>query len=174
MIGDIISIGARLRELAAERPDRPAVTDQHRTVTWAELDRRTDRVARGLEAAGVKQGDLVTIGLANSVDFIEACYGLWKVGATPQPISHRLPQAEAVAVMELAETPILIASESVASERPRYDVPALIALAESDDPLEDRTAPIWKAPTSGGSTGRPKLILSGGPGITMMSSGTVR
>ena len=165
MTDDIISIGARLRELAAERPDRPAITDQHRTVTWAELDRRTNRIARGLEAAGVKQGDLVTIGLANSVDFIEACYALWKVGATPQPISHRLPAGEASAVMELAETPILIAGDSVASDKPRYDVPALMALSDSDAPLEDRTAPIWKAPTSGGSTGRPKLILSGGPGV---------
>jgi bile acid-coenzyme A ligase len=165
MTDDIISIGARLRELAADRPDRPAVTDQHRTVAWAELDRRTNRIARGLEAAGVKQGDLVTIGLANSVDFIEACYGLWKVGATPQPISHRLPAGEASAVMELAETPILIAGDSILSNKPRYDVPALMALADSDAALEDRTAPIWKAPTSGGSTGRPKLILSGGPGV---------
>ena len=165
MTDSIISIGARLRELAAERPDRPAITDKDRTVTWAELDRRTDRIARGLEAVGVKLGDLVTIGLPNSVDFIEACYGLWKVGATPQPISHRLPAAEAVAVMELAETPILVASDSVVSDKPRYDVPALLAMADSDEPLEDRTAPIWKAPTSGGSTGRPKLILSGGPGV---------
>ena len=165
MADRIISIGARLRELVAERPDLPAVTDIYRTVTWADLDRRTNLIARGLEAAGVKQGDLVTIGLVNSVDFVEACYGLWKVGATPQPISHRLPAAEADAVMELAETPILIAGETLASDKPRYDIPALIALADSDGPLEDRTAPIWKAPTSGGSTGRPKLILSGGPGV---------
>ncbi len=165
MTGAIISIGARLSELAAERPDRPAVTDQHRTVTWAELDRRTNRIAHSLEAAGVKLGDLVTVGLANSVDFVEVCYGLWKVGATPQPISHRLPAAEAEAVMDLAETPILIAGESVASDKPRFDVPILTDLGDSDEALEDRTAPIWKAPTSGGSTGRPKLILSGGPGV---------
>ena len=160
-----ISLGARLAELAAERPDRPAVTDQDRTVTWAELDRRTNRIARGLTAAGVKQGDLVTVGLANSVDFIEVCYGLWKVGATPQPISWRLPAGEARAVMELAATPILIAGASIESERPRYDLAALLTLSDDDSPLEDRTAPVWKAPTSGGSTGRPKLILSGGPGV---------
>ena len=151
----IISLGARVKQLAAERGERPAVTDQHRTVTWGELHRRTNRIARGLIAAGVKQGDLVTLGLPNSADFVEACYALWKVGATPQPISWRLPQAEAEAVMELAETPILIAGETIASDRPRYDVPALLALSEDDSDLEDRTAPIWKAPTSGGSTGRP-------------------
>ena len=111
-----------MKQLAAERGERPAVTDQHRTVTWGELHRRTNRIARGLIAAGVKQGDLVTLGLPNSADFVEACYGLWKAGATPQPISWRLPAHEAEAVMELAETPILIAGETIASDRPRYDV----------------------------------------------------
>jgi bile acid-coenzyme A ligase len=168
-----ISIGARLTQLAAERPDRPAVSDERRTVTWRELDRRTNRIARGLEAAGVKLGDLVTIGLPNSVDFVEACYGLWKVGATPQPISWRLPAAEAAAVMDLAQTPILLAGDTIESaSRPRYDVAALLALSDDDSPVPDRTAPIYKAPTSGGSTGRPKLILSGGPGVANVDGAT--
>ncbi len=160
-----ISLGARLRQLAATKPETPAVSDKDRTVTWAQLDARTDAVARGLLAVGVKHGDLVTIGLTNSVDFIEACWGLWKIGATPQPISHRLPQSEADAVMALAETPILIAGPSLQSQRPRHDVPSLLALDPGGPPPPDTTAPIWKAPTSGGSTGRPKLILSGAPGV---------
>ena len=161
-----VSLGRRLPPLAQERPARPAVTDQHRTVTWNELDLRTNRLARGLMTAGVKHGDLVTIGLPNSVDFVEACFALWKVGATPQPISYRLPQHEAEAVMDLAETPILIAGDTVQGNKPRYDVPALLALSDDESAHEDRTAPFYKAPTSGGSTGRPKLILSGGPGVT--------
>ena len=166
-MNDRISLGARLGELAAERPDRPAVTDETRTVTWGELHRRTNRIARGLEQVGVKQGDLVTIGLPNSVEFVEACYALWKVGATPQPISYRLPAHEAEAVMALAETPILLAPEGLATTRPRYDVAALLAMSDDESPLEDRIAPYYKAPTSGGSTGRPKLILSGGPGVVL-------
>jgi bile acid-coenzyme A ligase len=160
-----ISLGARLTQLAAERPNRPAVTDRERTVTWRELDLRTNRIARGLAAAGVGHGDLVTVGLANGVDFIEACYGLWKVGATPQPISHRLPAAEAEAVMELAGTPILIAGPALEGGRRRHDIDTLLALSDDESRVEDRIAPVWKAPTSGGSTGRPKLILSGGPGV---------
>ena len=165
MSGEIISLGARLSQLAAQRPHRPAVSDQVRTVTWEDLDRRTNRLARGLEAAGVRAGDLVTVGLPNSVDFVEACFGLWKAGATPQPISFRLPAHEAEAVMDLAQTPILIASDTIESARPRFDVPSLLALSDDDNPVQDRTAPYYKAPTSGGSTGRPKLILSGGPGV---------
>jgi bile acid-coenzyme A ligase len=165
---ETVSLGARLSQLAAERPDRPAISDQARTVTWRALDRRTNRIARGLMAVGVKHGDLVTIGLPNGADFLEACYALWKVGATPQPISYRLPRHEAEAVMDLAETPILIGSGALEGNKPRFDVDALIALSHDESPHEDRIAPYFKAPTSGGSTGRPKLILSGGPGVTLV------
>jgi bile acid-coenzyme A ligase len=162
---EVISFGARLAELAAERGDRPALTDETHTVTWAELDRRTNRIARALEKLGVRQGDLVTIGLPNSTEFLEAAYGIWKVGATPQPISWRLPAHEAEAVMDLAETKLLIATDSLQSARPRYDVAQLLAMTDDDSPVEDRIAPVFKAPTSGGSTGRPKLILAGNPAV---------
>jgi len=160
-----ISLAARVRELAAAAPDKALVTDQDRSVTRGEFDQRTDRIARGLLAAGVKYGDLVTLGLGNSVDFVEACWGLWKIGATPQPISHRLPRAEADAVMDLAETPVLVAEPHIQTSRPRYEIADLIALDPGGAPPPDVTAPVWKAPTSGGSTGRPKLILSGAPGV---------
>jgi bile acid-coenzyme A ligase len=39
--------------------------------------------------------------------------------------------------------------------------------SDDDSDLPDATAPISKAPTSGGSTGRPKLILAGQPGVTL-------
>ncbi len=165
-----VSLGARLSALAAHHPEKPAVSDHERTVTYGELDRTTNRLARALERSGVRQGDLVTIGLPNGVGFVEAAYALWKVGATPQPISHRLPPVEAAAVMELAETPILIARPGPQSADtplgvPRLDIPDLLALSDDDSPVPDRVAPVWKAPTSGGSTGRPKLILSGSPGV---------
>jgi len=166
-----VSIGARLGELAAERSDLPAITDERRTITWRQLDRVTNRVARALESLGVKQGDLVTVGLPNGIEYFEAVYGVWKVGATPQPISYRLPAHEAEAVMALADTPLLIAKDTIESARQRYDVGALLALTDDDSPVEDRIPPIFKAPTSGGSTGRPKLILAGSPGVVQRGGG---
>ena len=54
MISDeVISLGGRVRRLAAERPGAPAVTCDDDTLTWEALDRRTNRLARGLEARGV-------------------------------------------------------------------------------------------------------------------------
>ena len=65
--------------------------------------------------------------------------------------------------MELARTPIVIAEFKHEIDRPLVSVADLAAKSDDDSDLPDATAPISKAPTSGGSTGRPKLILSGQP-----------
>jgi bile acid-coenzyme A ligase len=109
---------------------------------------------------GVGQDDLVTIGLPNSAEYYVACAAVWKLGATPQPVSAKLPEAELAALVELADPSLLVG----------VDLPGRRAVAAGFDagaydasPLPDRWASSWKAPTSGGSTGRPKLILSGTP-----------
>ena len=167
------SLGARITQLATEKPDAPAITDAAHTLTWRELDRRTNRIARGLAKAGVKVGDVVSIALPNTSAYLEAAFGLWKAGATPQMLSYRLPAHEADAILELAEAPILITDGSVESSHPSYSVEALLALGEDDGPLEDVLSPCFKAATSGGSTGRPKLIMSGSPGLAIATGGGV-
>ncbi|HVI32014.1 AMP-binding protein [Phenylobacterium sp.] len=163
---EMISFGAKLRQHARFQPNAPAVSCGPETLTYAELDRRSNRIARGLQAYGVKQGDLVTLGLPNSVGFVEAAHAIWKLGATPQPISFRLPKAELQAIVELANSPVVIAAFDHAIDRPILSVADLAAKSEDDGDLPDAIPPISKAPTSGGSTGRPKLILAGQPGLT--------
>lgn len=167
------SLGARVTQLAAEKPDAPAITDAAHTLTWRELDRRTNRIARGLAKAGVKPGDVVSIALPNTSAYLEAAFGLWKAGATPQMLSYRLPAHEADAILDLAEAPILITDGSVQSSHPSYSVEALLALGEDDGALPDVLSPCFKAATSGGSTGRPKLIMSGSPGLAIATGGGV-
>jgi bile acid-coenzyme A ligase len=168
-----LSFGARLSQIAREKPDAPAITDATHTLSWGEFDRRTNRIARGLAKAGVKVGDVVSIGLPNTSAYLEVAFGLWKAGATPQMLSYRLPKHEADAVLELAGAPILVTDGSVESSRPSFSAEALYDLGEDDSPLADVTAPVFKAATSGGSTGRPKLIVSGLPGIAMATGGGV-
>lgn len=157
-------IGAAVRWLAERDPTRPAITCGDETVTREQLERGTNRLARAYAELGVGQDDLVTIGLPNSVAFYEAAIAAWKLGATPQPISSRLPARERAAIVALAEPALVIGVEEdmgaqhclPAGHRPD---PSL-----SDEPLEpDRVATALKAPTSGGSTGRPKIIVSGEP-----------
>ena len=81
---EYVPIGVRMAEIAAGKPGAPAITSQGETRNWSELHRRTNRMARGLLAKGVKLGDFVTIALPNGNAFIETCFACWKIGA---PIS---------------------------------------------------------------------------------------
>lgn len=166
MADEMISFGAKLKQHAQRQPDAPAVTCDNQTITYGELHLRSNRIARGLQALGVKQGDLVTVGLPNSVGFVEACHAIWKLGATPQPVSFRLPKGELQAIIDLAKAPLVIAEFDHQVDRPVMKVAEIAALSDDDSDLPDAIPAISKAPTSGGSTGRPKLILSGQPGVT--------
>ena len=169
---EFISIGRNLARLAAEKPNAPALTVAGRTLTFAELHARTNRMARGLLAQGVKLGDFVTIALPNSIGFIEAEFACWKIGAVPQPVSWRLPEHEINAIIELANSPIVIGdAKTIRAGRPVVSPEALYAASTDASDLPDAIAPHWKAPTSGGSTGRPKLIVAGNPGVVAVGAG---
>lgn len=162
----IVSLGRALTNIAAIDPHRPAVTADGVTTSRTELESLANRMARAFESMGVKQGDFVTIGLPNSAKFYAATFAVWKLGAVPQPVSPRLPIRERQAIVELANSPIVVGADSDAHPgRPCLPVDWMPDEALSDAPLDDRVAPAWKAPTSGGSTGRPKLIVASDPGV---------
>ena len=166
---ETISISQAIRDKAQADPDRPAVSCGDRTVTRAEFHRRTNRLARAYAALGVTHGSYVTIGLPNSIEFYEAAFAAWKLGATPQPISYRLPDREREAIVELAHPSLVVGADP--AKHPGFTVvPAGWEPDPSipDDDLPDVIAPAWKAPTSGGSTGRPKLIVAADPGVIMV------
>jgi bile acid-coenzyme A ligase len=162
-----MSIGAAVRWLAEQDPERVLVTHEGRSLTRRELDLRTNRLGRAYEQLGVKQDDFVTIALPNGIEFYEACVAVWKLGATPQPISAKLPQVERNAIIELAR-PVLVVGVAPDEAAGAPSVPEGFAPdpSLSDAPLPDRIAKSWKAPTSGGSTGRPKLIVAAQAGVT--------
>ncbi|MFF5477702.1 AMP-binding protein [Streptomyces sp. NPDC012935] len=159
-------IGRIIRELAARDPQRPAVTCGAQTISREQLERRSNRLARAYARLGVEQGDFVTIALPNSVEFYLATVAIWKLGAVPQPVSWRLPLRERQAIVELAGSSLIVGVPNPADHPGTTSVPAgFEPSADLDDgPLPDRISPSWKAPTSGGSTGRPKLIVDGHSG----------
>jgi bile acid-coenzyme A ligase len=155
------SIGRIIGALAEQNPSGPAITCEGRTVNWLELEKHTNRLARAYQQLGVCEGDMVTIALPNGIEFYESALAVWKLGATPQPVSTRLPQLEREAIVALAN-PTLVAGMEPGSLGARRTVAPGFAPDPSlpDRPLPDRAARHWRAPTSGGSTGRPKIIVS--------------
>lgn len=126
---------------------------------WGGLAERALRRAHALAAAGVGQDDGVVLALPNQNAFYELTFALWKLGATPMAVSPRLPLAELRAVIELASPRAVIVHDA--------ELAAAIGALPSDfgvdhpdtSPLKSRIAMHWKAMTSGGSTGRPKIIV---------------
>ncbi len=163
----ILSYSRAIADNARRQPDRVAITCGDQAVTWAAFEARTNRLARAFAAMGVTKGSFVTVGLPNSIGFFEACVAAWKLGATPQPISYRLPDRERQAIVELADSSLIVGATQEAHPS-RKVVPIGFEPDPSldDSQLPDEITERWKAPTSGGSTGRPKLIVASDPGVT--------
>lgn len=161
----LISFSTRLRQLSEAAPHVPALTCGDQTVSRAELVQRGDDLAVHLAGLGVKEGDMVTVAVPNSIDWFVAYLAIWRLGAIPQPISARLPQREVDALLELADPGAVVGlDEAAVGGRPHVGLGFRAPAADASH-LPDLVSRAWKAPTSGGSTGRPKLIVSGDPAL---------
>jgi bile acid-coenzyme A ligase len=157
---NLTPIGQLLQLQAGRAPDRPALTCEDITLSRAELAARVHRRARAMAAAGVAEGDFVAIALPNGTAFLEVAFACWALGATPAPVSHRLPPLELRALLDVLQPRLVVGAEAaratgahVVTEQQLYDE------SLSPDPLPARISPHVKAIASGGSTGRPKVIV---------------
>jgi len=69
-----------LEESARKYPDKPCTLFKGATITYAEMDALTDRLAAGLAELGVKKGTPVGLCMANIPQFVIAFYGILKAG----------------------------------------------------------------------------------------------
>ncbi len=162
------SFGSRLASLARAEPDRAAIIFAARDGTERVVDRReleaaSNRMARLLGDRGVRAGDTVALGLPNSVEHYLVTLAIWKLGACVLPLSPALPEAAREPILAVAG-----ASFAVADWQPGNVVtirPDALGQAENflDDALPDRISQPGKAIASGGSTGRPKVIVDPRP-----------
>jgi long-chain acyl-CoA synthetase len=82
-----IALSEYLRAWAKRQPDHPAVIFYGRVLTYAELDRQSDRFAALLAAKGVRKGDRVAVFLPNCPQFHIVFFGILKLGAVHMPVS---------------------------------------------------------------------------------------
>lgn len=159
----MISFVQRLEDLQSEDPFAPAITCGADSISRQDLMAVGYNLAVYLHEHGTREGDMVTVAVPNSIDFFIAYVAAWRLGAIPQPISSRLPQREMDAIIELAN-PSAIIGVAENSVDGRTCVPTGFRAPAADaSHLAYVVSKAWKAPTSGGSTGRPKLIVSGDP-----------
>lgn len=68
-------------------PEKPALIDEIQTVTWLELDKRSNKVANGLRKMGIGRGDSVALLMSNSAEYVEIMYGILKAGGVVVPLN---------------------------------------------------------------------------------------
>lgn len=145
--------------------DTIAIIHGEDRLSWGDLERRANARARAFQDLGVKPGDFVAVGLPNSNAFYENTFAIWKCGATPCSLSYRLPRGEAADILDLLKPSLVIGGE--ADWNAPKALPAnFTPQGYSDAPVEGPIARYWKAMTSGGSTGRPKVIVDHMPAVT--------
>jgi bile acid-coenzyme A ligase len=141
---------------ARDKAQLPAYCLDGVALSWQELEQLSDARAAHLAALGVAHDELVALSLPNGRDFIATLFAIWKCGATPLPMSPRLPADECRAILALSNARVHVAEQecpgsSVPRLPPDFGITGAAAVARA-------TTTYWKACTSGGSTGRERLI----------------
>ncbi|MGH7344658.1 MAG: AMP-binding protein, partial [Candidatus Rokuibacteriota bacterium] len=95
---------AILAARAAAHPDRVAIVDRGRRVTYAELRARVDRVAAGFAALGIGAGDVVTIQLPNWAEFAYVFFALERLGAVANQIGPDFRSREVDYILRFSES----------------------------------------------------------------------
>ncbi|MEA2211086.1 MAG: hypothetical protein QOF83_1034 [Solirubrobacteraceae bacterium] len=180
-------VAQMLRDHATTAPDAPALTVHGRTVTYGELDRRANRVAQYLIAAGVEPGARVPHLDRNGIEAVELMFGAAKAGAAIVPLNWRLAVPELVKLAgdtrarrlfcgpEFAEV-----AERVAAEIDDLGTPVVVtpgddgwlgSTAEQDPRRDgDFDSVVLQLYTSG-TTGLPKGVQTTNANLSMLSSG---
>jgi acyl-CoA synthetase (AMP-forming)/AMP-acid ligase II len=118
--GDFVSLGAR------RHPDRVALRDAAGAErSYAELDRRTNRLAHFLLGLGLVKGDRVAAWMADGFEYVEVYLAAAKAGLVVCPVNARLVAAEAAHLLDDSGARVLVFTADVAGKVAELDAGVL-------------------------------------------------
>src|SRR3990170_6505066 len=85
-----MTVGDILRYFADRNPDKAAVYDLDRKITFKDLNGRVNRLANKFLSLGFRENDKMAILLYNRSEYVEIIFALAKIGVTSIPIHFRL------------------------------------------------------------------------------------
>jgi 3-oxocholest-4-en-26-oate---CoA ligase len=84
-------------------PDQLAIVTEGRSLTYAEIDERANRLAHALQERGVGAGDHIGLYLYNGTEYVEAMLAAWKIRAVPVNVNYRYVEEELVYLFDDAD-----------------------------------------------------------------------
>jgi fatty-acyl-CoA synthase len=141
MLGRGPSLGILSHGNARSVGHKPAIHDRSGTLTWREVDARSNRLARAMSAAGVRPGDAVATVLRNGREIVETLLAAQKLGVVTCPMNTWAGSEELRSALESARPKLLV-----------YDL-------AHDDQVE-ASAPSGTARVAVGELGAPKGRLA--------------
>ena len=177
--------GAFLHEIftarAREFPERTAVSDASRSLSYAQLDAASSQLAARLRQEGVKDGMLVGMCLTRSVDLVISLLGILKAGGAYVPVDPQYPGKRVEHIVRDSGMSLLIGE---LDDLPRSPSLRVLSLADllAGPPLEplsdvDRRNPDSAAAYviyTSGSTGEPKGVLVAHGNVSRLLESTQR
>ncbi len=145
-IADAVATHARLT------PQRLAVRDSRRSLTWAQLCDRSTRLAAGLRELGLAQGDRVAVVAYNRIEWMEMYVAMARAGLVVVPLNFRLTAPEMAYILDHAEVSAVIAGPefctALDSIRPQLHLPAgrFVAIGAASDSTGAAAVPTgWRS-----------------------------
>jgi acyl-CoA synthetase (AMP-forming)/AMP-acid ligase II len=107
-------IGETLAHQARVIPNREALVVGGRRLTWRQLNAGVNRFANALLGLGAKHGDRVLLLLGNGVEFVEAYYGLAKIGCISAPVMPRSVSSEVAFIADKLRAQFIVVEAGAA------------------------------------------------------------
>jgi amino acid adenylation domain-containing protein len=159
-----------LAEVARATPDAVAVVCRGIELTYGELDRRADRLARYLRSLGLEHGQVVAVVIDRDLDAYVAMAGVLKAGGAFAMMDPKLPSARLDFMIRDTAAPVVITRSKLAGLLPEPVGWATLLIdatweeierMPADEPLDERTTRESLAYVlyTSGSTGTPKGVM---------------
>jgi amino acid adenylation domain-containing protein len=158
----------RFEEQVARTPEAVAAKFEGEEVTYAELNRWANQIARWLRGLGVGSESLAGVCMGTSLRRLAALLGIWKAGGGYVPLDPALPGERLEFMVTDAGMPVVVTDDAALASLPRTGARAVSLDAEWDriaalpgDDLGEGAAPenVAYVIYTSGSTGRPKGVV---------------
>jgi fatty-acyl-CoA synthase len=124
--------------MATREPDRVGIIDELGELTWSELHRRSNALARALAERGVGEGDSVAVMCRNHRGFVDACVATAKLGADILLLNTAFAGPQLVDVLEREGPQVVIHDEEFTGLLAGAEIRTrVLGWVDSDDPGED-------------------------------------